>query len=257
MGSYHVHDANVNCIRPAGPCSIDQKPYKSYVHQVNKKTSTAPVRPEPHDPEGDITLGLLTAVEEDERLTQRSAAARLGIALGLTNAYLKRCVRKGLIKVAQIPPNRYAYYITPRGLSEKTRLTAQFFSNSFQFFRVAREQYAGVLGRAASSGARRVVFCGVGELSEIATLCAGEAGIEIIGILDLTGAGPERHAGHPVRRELAEFGPLDAVVITDFVDARSAYETLARSLPASRIMAPPMLGLRAQAAGAAPADEAD
>ena len=62
-------------------------------------------------PDGDaeITLGLLNAVEENSTVTQRSMANDLGIALGLANAYLKRCVRKGLIKISQVPPNRYAY----------------------------------------------------------------------------------------------------------------------------------------------------
>ena len=66
------------------------------------------------DSESEITLGLLEAVQADGALTQRSAASQLGIALGLTNAYLKRCVKKGLIKVKQVPPNRYSYYLTPK-----------------------------------------------------------------------------------------------------------------------------------------------
>ena len=49
-----------------------------------------------------ITLGLLNAVEANSALTQRTMASELGIALGLANAYLKRCVRKGLIKVQHI-----------------------------------------------------------------------------------------------------------------------------------------------------------
>ena len=55
------------------------------------------------DDEAEITLGLLNAVEENSAHTQRSMASELGIALGLANAYLKRCARKGLIKVQQIP----------------------------------------------------------------------------------------------------------------------------------------------------------
>ena len=61
------------------------------------------------DYEAAITLGLLTAVEDNSRLTQRVAADELGIALGLVNAYLKRCIRKGYVKVTQAPANRYAY----------------------------------------------------------------------------------------------------------------------------------------------------
>ena len=46
--------------------------------------------------ENTITLGVLSAIEEDDRATQRAISRDLGIALGLTNAYLKRCVKKGL-----------------------------------------------------------------------------------------------------------------------------------------------------------------
>ena len=46
-----------------------------------------------------IMLGLLESVERDETQSQRQLATELGIALGLLNAYLKRCVRKGLVKM--------------------------------------------------------------------------------------------------------------------------------------------------------------
>ena len=43
----------------------------------------------------DMTLSVLSAVEADSRVTQRSLSNDLGIALGLTNAYLKKCIDKG------------------------------------------------------------------------------------------------------------------------------------------------------------------
>ena len=46
------------------------------------------------DSEARRHLQLLEAVEEDSRVTQRGLATKLGIALGLTNIYLKRLVRK-------------------------------------------------------------------------------------------------------------------------------------------------------------------
>ncbi|MBT7760257.1 MAG: winged helix-turn-helix transcriptional regulator, partial [Rhodospirillaceae bacterium] len=63
------------------------------------------------DGEARITMEMLHAVDGEESLSQRGLAARLNIALGLTNAYLKRCVRMGLVKVRKTPPNRYAYYL--------------------------------------------------------------------------------------------------------------------------------------------------
>ena len=96
------------------------------------------------DSESEITLGLLNAINENSALTQCSLARDLGIALGLANAYLKRCAKKGLVKIAQVPSNRYAYYLTPKGFSEKSRLTAEYFSQSFKFFRAARVECSGL-----------------------------------------------------------------------------------------------------------------
>jgi predicted transcriptional regulator len=66
-----------------------------------------------------IVLGLLTSVEADGARSQRRIAAELGVALGLVNAYFKRSIKKGLVKVGQVPARRYAYYLTPQGFSEK------------------------------------------------------------------------------------------------------------------------------------------
>ena len=69
-----------------------------------------------------IVLNLLNSVDDGAQ-SQRRIAEDLGIALGLVNAYLKRCVKKGLVKVSQAPARRYAYYLTPQGFAEKSRLT--------------------------------------------------------------------------------------------------------------------------------------
>ena len=68
-------------------------------------------------------LHLLEALHGDQRITQRRLSTKLGIALGLTNLYLKRLVRKGYVKCVTVPHNRMRYLVTPRGIAEKTRLT--------------------------------------------------------------------------------------------------------------------------------------
>src|SRR3954452_22492529 len=123
------------------------------------------------DPE--ILRRLLSSIERDSTISQRKLAGHLGIALGLTNAYLRRCVRKGLVKVTQVPLNRYAYYLTPQGFAEKSRLTAEYLSASFNFFRRARNDCAELFAACAARGWRRVVLFGGGDLAEIAVLSAG------------------------------------------------------------------------------------
>ena len=51
----------------------------------------------------ELSLRLLSTIESDQSISQRSLALRLGIAVGLTNAYFKRCVRKGWVKAQAIP----------------------------------------------------------------------------------------------------------------------------------------------------------
>ena len=54
-----------------------------------------------------ILLDLLSSVERDGGQSQRRLASELGIALGLVNAYLRRCVKKGLVKATAAPARRY------------------------------------------------------------------------------------------------------------------------------------------------------
>ncbi|MBI3993219.1 MAG: winged helix-turn-helix transcriptional regulator, partial [Candidatus Lambdaproteobacteria bacterium] len=64
-----------------------------------------------------VTLELLQDIEQNRFESQRQFAAKLGIAVGLANLYIKRCVKKGWIKITRVPPRRYAYYLTPNGFS--------------------------------------------------------------------------------------------------------------------------------------------
>src|SRR6516162_6164706 len=99
-----------------------------------------------------IMLGLLDAVEQERVQSQRHLASELGIALGLVNAYLKRCIKKGLVKVRQAPARRYAYYLTPQGFAEKSRLTVEYLSYSFSFFRRAKADCMAALESARGRG---------------------------------------------------------------------------------------------------------
>ncbi|MFQ5785168.1 MAG: winged helix-turn-helix transcriptional regulator [Alphaproteobacteria bacterium] len=196
---------------------------------------------------GEITLGVLAAVEGNNRLSQRALARELGIALGLANAYLKRCVRKGFVKVKQIPPNRYAYYLTPKGFAEKSRLTVEYLSVSFHFFRKARAQCAEAFAVCRERGWRRVALAGRGELADIAVLCTREAAVEIVGVIDARGG---RVAGLRCVPDVAAMGAVDAVLVTDVSAPQAAYEALAAALPAERILTPRLLNVSRSAPAA-------
>lgn len=191
-----------------------------------------------------ITLGVLSAIEDDDRATQRAISQELGIALGLTNAYLKRCVKKGFIKVQHIPANRYAYYLTPRGFAEKSRLTADYLSMSFNFFRSSREQCAVLFEICEERRWTRVALAGCGDLAEIFTLCRSEGSdVEVVGIIDTSdaGEGPDRFAGLPVVGRLPDLAKVHAVVVTDIQNAQRVFDVLSKAIPPERVLTAPML----------------
>jgi len=191
-----------------------------------------------------IVLGLLESVERDGAQSQRKLASDLGIALGLVNAYLKRCVKKGLLKIGQAPPRRYAYYLTPHGFAEKSRLTVEYLSSSFSFFRRAREDCSSVLKAAHARGWNRIALIGVSDLAEIAAICALEQGITIAAVVDAT-AKRDRFVGTPVVSSLdAVPGGFDALVITDLASTREAMKAALTALEAERVFVPALLGLR-------------
>jgi DNA-binding MarR family transcriptional regulator len=200
-----------------------------------------------------LVLGVLSVVENDAKVTQRGLSSQLGIALGLTNAVLKRCVRKGLIKIANAPLNRYAYYLTPSGFAEKSRLTAEYLRLSFDLFRDARRQYGELFEGLHQRGRTRVALFGVSELAEAALLSAREAGIEVVCIVEPTRAG-EPFLGYAVAPtpETAAL-PVDAIAICDMRDPSAARESgLAAAsrlgLAAEDVVAPALLRLGKKAA---------
>jgi DNA-binding Lrp family transcriptional regulator len=148
------------------------------------------------DVEAHRDLKLLEAVEEDSRVTQRSLATKLGIALGLTNIYLKRLVRKGYIKCVNVQSNRISYLITPRGIAEKVRLTYEFMDYSLHLYGEVRQHLRQVLQECAAAD-RRVAIFGRGEAAELAYLSLKECGLEPVAIFDVEGGND--FLGMPVR----------------------------------------------------------
>lgn len=201
---------------------------------------------DPEDPR--IMLGVLQAVESGELRSQRHLAAEVGIALGLANAYVKRCVRKGLMKVAEVPARRYAYFLTPQGFAEKSRLTAEYLSYSFAFFRQARTDCASVIDAAKARGWSRVVLLGISEVTEIAALCALDAEIDVVAVVDPSRS-RARFVGAPVVSSLDELADrADGVVLCAIRETDARMAEAREAFGAARVLVPELLAAPARGA---------
>jgi len=165
-------------------------------------------------------LEILTAIEEGTPLTQRALAQRLGVALGLTNLYLKRLAGKGFIKIREFPTKPYAgkrlrYVLTPKGAGEKARLTYEYIGHSLSLFRRTRDNLREAMGQLGQNGMKRIALCGAGEAAELAYLTLKEFGLEPVGIF--AGDGGGQFLGLPVQ-PLSELptADVDGIVIATF-----------------------------------------
>jgi DNA-binding MarR family transcriptional regulator len=155
----------------------------------------------------DRDLLILKAIGENERLTQRTLARELGVAVSLANLYLRRLALKGFIRVINVRSNRLRYLLTPKGLAEKTQLTYTYLARTFARYRQARQALREALRSLSQDGRKRIAFYGTGEAAEVAYVCLKETGLDLSAVFDA--ASGEWFLGLPVRG-------LDALVPADF-----------------------------------------
>ena len=187
-----------------------------------------------------VTLEILSTNEQKSDVSQRHIADQLGVALGLANSYLRRCVRKGLVKVKQAPANRYLYYLTPKGFAEKSRLTAQYLIVSFDLYRKAGSAFVDLFELCGRRNQRRLLRAGVSELAEIASLRAHDYPVQIIGTYDPTSS-LDRFLSLPVWHDLRKAEDFDACVLTDITQPATCYAGLVAALGESRVLVPAVL----------------
>ena len=138
---------------------------------------------------------ILTAIEAGAPISQRTLASRLGIALGMTNLLLRRLARKGLIRMAHVRPNRVGYFLTPRGMAEKARMSRAYFHKSVQLYASARDRVRARFDElsqhwpapGAADARKPIAFLGTGELAEIAYVCLQETDLHLAGVIDFQG----------------------------------------------------------------------
>jgi EPS-associated MarR family transcriptional regulator len=78
----------------------------------------------------EIQLQVLRRLHQTPEVSQRRLAKELGISLGSVNFCFQALVEKGWVKMQNFSRSnnklRYAYLLTPVGVAQKSKLTAEF-----------------------------------------------------------------------------------------------------------------------------------
>jgi DNA-binding MarR family transcriptional regulator len=199
--------------------TLDNMHPKAYVLIMNTLQKTASFQSTKDQTEQKVMVQLLSEIEKNPSVTQRNLAAESGIALGLMNGYLKRCVKKGWVRVSQVSPSRIAYFLTPEGLKEKSRMVKDYLGRSLTFFRDAKNQCEHVFLDCQGQGWTKIALVGDSDLTEIAKLVALRVGVEVI-----------------LEDYHSNLFKYDAVLITDITTPQDTYDDLVSRIESQKIL---------------------
>ncbi|MDP6178264.1 MAG: winged helix-turn-helix transcriptional regulator [Desulfatiglandales bacterium] len=129
-------------------------------------------------------LRLMGEIDRDGDHSQRELSRRLNISLGLVNTFLKRLVNKGYFKVKTMPRNRAKYFLTPEGLTRKSKLTVEYLQYSLNFYKDIKTLLLNRYKDMDKKNVKSVLFYGAGEVAELAYLYLQQTDIRLIGIID-------------------------------------------------------------------------
>lgn len=163
----------------------------------------------PKVPDRHAEFRLLDAVATEPESTQADLAARVGVAVGTVNWYLKRFAADGYIHMTRIGRWRWRYILTPRGLAEKARLGAAFVERSMRLYREIRQRSRERLAEVRRAGFEAVCIEGNADLADICRLTCLEQGVTVsedggapVLQVDLTGV--RVHWPEPVSPEVGQ-----------------------------------------------------
>lgn len=172
------------------------------------------------------SLLLLDEISKGEQLSQRVLSKKLNIALGLVNSYIKHLVSKGYITIKAIPAKRYAYYLTPKGFTEKTRLTYHHLQNFTGLYKVARKDFKELFANLLREGVESVVFAGADEAAEIAYLSLQEFDVKFAGIVDDEHTGKDFFKYKIMPFEKIKEIDADCIIVSSFFKRSEVYKRL-------------------------------
>ena len=175
-------------------------------------------------------LELLQELEKNPIISQRELSHKFGIALGVTNACLKRMVRRGWIRIAGFNHHKIGYYLTPKGFTEKAKLTLHLVSWTVQHYSTLKDIIGGKLLEMQNKGVERIAFYGVSDEMEVAYVTMQGVNLKLVGILEDEDRMSQKELFGFDVKEINQIETLkpDAVLITSLSRLEERVENLKR-----------------------------
>ena len=184
----------------------------------------------PTEPLSAREIQVLDILREDQKVSQRGLAKRMGVALGLANSLLKQLVQKGYVNVSRTDAHHFAYLCTPQGMAQKTVRLLTHLENSFEFYQQAKRIVRHSVSEIERRGLKRVAIYGKGDIGEMVYVALKDFGLDVAALLDDECPG-ERWLGQGILAAASARGlKLDAVIVAAAEPAPDLMEGLRRKL---------------------------
>ncbi len=177
-------------------------------------------------------LNFLQELERNPIVSQRELSNKFGIALGVTNACLRRMVRRGWIRITGFNHRKIGYYLTPKGLAEKANLSLHLISWTVQHYSALKKVIARKFLEMQNSGIEQIVFYGVSDEMEIAYITLQGVSLRLVGIVEDEDKINQKEVFGFEVREVGQIETLspDAVLITSLTGQEQRIEKLTKLL---------------------------
>ena len=188
-------------------------------------------------------LRILSDINDGIFYSQRKISKQLGISAGLANSYVKRCIKKGWIKLQTVPKKRYIYYLTPKGFIEKSKLTAEYLSSSFSLYRNMREDCLKILTKYKKKS-KKIILYSASELSEVFILTAKEIDLEFSGIV-IPNSNLKNFFGIKVFSKVPKNNiKIETIILCDIKSSYDTFLKLKKFFPKKQIIVPQILNIK-------------
>jgi DNA-binding MarR family transcriptional regulator len=133
-------------------------------------------------------LDILRIVAGNPSISQRMIAKQTGISLGQVNFLIKKCAKKGLIKIEGQTSKSIRYNITPRGIAEKAALTLRYIKVSYGAVIILTDKIRELAKEFELAGKKIYVFGPQDEMMGICKLALGDRAIYLYNSTELNEA---------------------------------------------------------------------
>lgn len=123
---------------------------------------------------------LLNEISQDSMVTQANLSARLGIAVGSVNWYIKRLIHRGWIKVSHLDRTRLKYDLTPEGMAVFTQRALAYARDSLKIYNDFRIKAKALVNELRQKGFKQVYIEGDDAIVDILRLTCIEASILLL-----------------------------------------------------------------------------